>query len=468
MDETLPIILVVSSEASVLRALEADLGRRFGNDTRIVGADGPAAGLAQLEALADGAEPVALVIADQRMPEMTGVDFLAGAHTAASAGEADPARRARLHDGEPDRARDDARPDRLPPREAVVPRPRAVSGGERVPRRAGPNSQPAGFTMFRIAALENSARAHEIRDLLTRFNTPFAFHPSDSEEGGALLGEVGQAASRLPTAVRHDGRVLVDPTDGDLVEAVGGGTRLGVDVYDVAIVGAGPGRPLGGRLRRLGGARDDRPRAADLRRPGGLELAHPQRPRLHVGDRRPRPLLSRVRAGVAVRSEHGLRAGGERRCASRAPSASCGMADGQRGRPRAPSCSPSGVAWRRLGIPELEALIGAGVFYGAAVSEARAMRGRHVCVVGGGNSAGQAAAHLAKYADEVTLLVRGDSLAKSMSEYLIAELRGLPNVSVRLGCRSSSTARATSSWRRSSFATGQAARSSGSRPPGCS
>jgi thioredoxin reductase (NADPH) len=93
----------------------------------------------------------------------------------------------------------------------------------------------------------------------------------------------------------------------------------------------------------------------------------------------------------------------------------------------------TGVSWRRLGIAQLEQLIGAGVFYGAAASEARAMQGRHVCVVGAGNSAGQAAAHFSKYADEVTLLVRGDSLEKSMSEYLIAELRGKPNVSVRLG-----------------------------------
>ena len=108
------------------------------------------------------------------------------------------------------------------------------------------------------------------------------------------------------------------------------------------------------------------------------------------------------------------------------------MADGQQVTARTVVLA-NGVSWRRLGIPKLEWLIGAGVFYGAAMSEARAMRGRHVCVVGGGNSAGQAAAHLAKYADEVTLLVRGDSLSKSMSEYLIAELQGLPNVSVRLG-----------------------------------
>ena len=102
------------------------------------------------------------------------------------------------------------------------------------------DSDPEGVAMFRIAALENSARAYEIRDLLTRFNTPFTFDPTDSEDGVALLREVGQADCRLPTVVRHDGRVLVDPTDGDLVEALGGGTRLGVDVYDVAIVGAGP------------------------------------------------------------------------------------------------------------------------------------------------------------------------------------------------------------------------------------
>jgi thioredoxin reductase (NADPH) len=92
----------------------------------------------------------------------------------------------------------------------------------------------------------------------------------------------------------------------------------------------------------------------------------------------------------------------------------------------------TGVTWRCLGSPRLEALIGAGVFYGAAASEARAMRGRHVCVVGGANSAGQAAAHLARHADSVTPLVRGDSLA-GMSQYLANQLLRTPNVTVRLG-----------------------------------
>jgi thioredoxin reductase (NADPH) len=109
-----------------------------------------------------------------------------------------------------------------------------------------------------------------------------------------------------------------------------------------------------------------------------------------------------------------------------------GLAGGQEVAARAVVLA-AGVSWRRLEIPQLEALIGAGVFYGAAVSEARAMRGRRVCVVGAGNAGGQAVAHLAKYADEVTLLVRGDSLRDRMSDYLIAELGALGNVSVHFG-----------------------------------
>ena len=92
----------------------------------------------------------------------------------------------------------------------------------------------------------------------------------------------------------------------------------------------------------------------------------------------------------------------------------------------------TGIAWRRLGVPRLEALVGSGVFYGAAGSEARAMEGRDVFVVGAGNSAGQTALHLARYARQVTMLVRGDSLARSMSDYLIREIEATANITVRL------------------------------------
>ena len=96
------------------------------------------------------------------------------------------------------------------------------------------------FTLFRIAAPENSARAYELRDLLTRFNMPFTFHRSDSPEGIALLDELGYPDARVPIVARHDGRVLVDPSTAEIIEALGGGTQIEGTVYDVAIVGAGP------------------------------------------------------------------------------------------------------------------------------------------------------------------------------------------------------------------------------------
>lgn len=386
--------------------------------------------MAQLAALADGAQPVALLIADQRMAEMTGIEFLAAAH--------------RLHPLAKrillvERDYTTANP--------IVP---AMMLGQIDYHLVKPwfpdhglypavseflagwaSSQPAGFTMFRIAALENSARGHEIRDLLTRFNTPFVFHPSGSEEGAALLGEVGQAASRLPTAVRHDGRLLIDPTDGDLVEAVGGGTRLGAGVYDVAIVGAGPA----GLSAAVYAASEGLDTIVLDRQISGGQASSSSRIRNVPGftwgiggqDLSYRACEQAWLFGanlVFAREAASVRVSGAERVVR--------VADGQEIAARTVVLA-SGASWRRLGIPELEGLIGAGVFYGAAASEARAMRGRHVCVVGGGNAAGQAAAHLAKYADAVTLLVRGDSLAKSMSEYLIAGLRAMQNVSVRLG-----------------------------------
>jgi thioredoxin reductase (NADPH) len=427
--EATPIIFLVSSEASVLKALETDLARRFGNDTRIIAADGPTAGLTQLAALADGVEPVALLIADQRMPEMTGVEFLTSVHALHPM-----AKRILLVERDYTAANPIVPAMTLGQIDYHLVKPWFPDRGlypavsEFLANWA--DSGRDDFTLFRIVAGENSVRAYEIRDLLTRFNMPFTFHPSDSEEGSALLREVGQPGSQLPTVVRHDGRVLVDPTNGALIEALGGGTRIGADVYDVAIVGAGPAglsaavyaasegletivleRQISGgqagsssRIRNVPGftwgigGHDLTRRACEQAWLFGANMVFAQQ-------------ATSLRVS---RSEHILQ-----------------VADGQEIAARAVVLA-TGVSWRRLGIARLEELIGAGVFYGAAASEARAMQGRHVCVVGAGNSAGQAAAHLAKYADEVTLLVRGDSLGKSMSEYLIEELRGTSNVSIRL------------------------------------
>jgi thioredoxin reductase (NADPH) len=428
--ERLPIILLVSSEPRVRKALEADLARRFGNDTRIIAADGPKPALARLRVLADGVEPVALLIADQQMPEMTGVEFLKSAHTLHPM-----AKRILLIE----RDYTSANP--------VVP---AMTLGHIdyhlvkpwFPERglypavseflaSWAESESEDFTLFRIVAAENSARAYEIRDLLTRFNMPFTFFAADSSEGSGLLGEVGQAGARVPVVVRHDGRVLVDPTDGAIVEALGGSTHLGEGVYDVAIIGAGPA----GLSAAVYAASDGLDAIVLERYISGGQAGTSSRIRNFPGftwgigghdlTRRACEQAWLFGANI-VFAQHAT-------SLRTTPSHHIiGLSSGQEIAARAVVIA-TGVSWRRLGIAKLEQLIGAGVFYGAAASEARAMQGRRVCVVGAGNSAGQAASHVAKYADEVVLLVRGNLLERSMSEYLIEELHAMPNVSVRLG-----------------------------------
>jgi thioredoxin reductase (NADPH) len=430
MNELAPIIFLVSSEASVLQALHADLDRRFGNDTRIIGADGPSSGLARLAALADGVEPIALLIADQRMPEMTGVDFLTHAHALHPM-----AKRILLVERDYTAANPTVSAMTLGQIDYHLVKPwfpeRGLYPAVSEFLASWADSGSDDFTLFRIVAGENSARAYEIRDLLTRFNMPLTFYAADSPAGVKLLREVAQAGTRLPIVVRHDGRVLVDPTNGELVEALGGGTQISEDVYDLAIVGAGPA----GLSAAVYAASEGLNTIVLERQISGGQAGTSSRLRNVPGftwgiggqdlTRRACEQAWLFGANIVFAQEAtSLRAADSAHVVE--------LADGREISARAVVLA-TGVSWRRLGITGLEELIGAGVFYGAAASEARAMQGRQVCVVGGGNSAGQAAAHLAKYAREVTLLVRGDSLEKSMSEYLIAALRATPNVSVRVG-----------------------------------
>lgn len=414
-EEERPVIFLVSSDTAVRAALAADLGRRFGNDTRIVAASGAGAGLADLEALADDAEPVALVIADQELDGTTGVEFLEYAHALHPS-----AKRILLVERDYTAANPTVTAMTLGqidyhlvkpwfPDQGLYP---AVSDFLASWARA----EPHRFALFRIAAPDDSARGHEIRDLLLRFNVPYAFEPTDSP---------------TPTVVRHDGRVLVNPTNRELVEAIGGGTRIAAHAYDLAIVGAGPA----GLSAAVYAASEGLETIVLERRASGGQAGASSRIRNVPGftwgigghDLSYRACEQAWLLGanlVFAQEATSLRTAGDEHVLQ--------LADGREVSARTVVLA-TGVTWRRLGVPEVERLVGAGVFYGASASEMQAMRGRRVAIVGAGNSAGQAAAHLAKHADEVTLLVRGDSLAKSMSEYLITELRAQPNVSVRLG-----------------------------------
>lgn len=427
--EALPIIFLVSADASVVKALEDDLSRRFAPDSQIVGAVGVEDALTQVRALAGGPAPIALLIADQRMPGLTGVEFLERAHALHPL-----AKRVLLVERDYTTANPIIPAMTLGQIDYHLLKPWVPDLGlypavsEFLASWASTNAD--SFTLFQVVAPARSARAYEILNTLTRFGMPYSFHPTESEEGVALLREVGHPDCREPVAVRHDGRVLVGPTNADLIEAVGGGTQLGAEVYDVAILGAGPAglsaavysaseglETLVIERHISGGQAGSSSRIRNF--PGftwgigGQHLSHRACEQAWVFGAN---MVFAQSASSLRATEEGVVIGvGEQEVTARAV------------------VLATGVSWRRLGIPKLEELIGAGVFYGAGGSEARAMRGKHVCIVGGGNSAGQAAAHLAKHAAAVTLLIRGDSLSKSMSDYLVTELRRTTNVFVRLG-----------------------------------
>ncbi len=425
-----PILFLVAHELTLLDALKGDLARRFGNDCQILSEQTPTDGLIALRALAAESQPVALLIADQQLPEMTGVDFLVQAHALFPS-----AKRILLVERDYTQAN------------PIVP---AMTLGQIdyhlvkpwIPEQglypavseflaAWASSQEPRFKMFRIVGPKGSARAHQIRDLLTRMGMPYGYYDEGSEVGRTLLREAGQDGTRLPVVVRHDGRVLVEPSDADLIAALGGGTQLGTQVYDLAIIGAGPA----GLTAAVYASSEGLETVVLEKEISGGQAGMSSRIRNFpgftwgIGGQEfayracEQAWLFGTNIVFAQQATH-LRTSGSRRLIQ--------VADGREVSARAVILA-TGVSWRRLDIPRLESLIGAGVFYGAAGSEARAMRGQHVCVLGAGNSAGQAAAHLAKYAESVTLLVRGDALAASMSDYLITELRQLPNVTVRLG-----------------------------------
>jgi thioredoxin reductase (NADPH) len=424
-----PIIYLVAMERSVLKALETDLWRRFGNDCRILSAQNPDRALADLAALAEKREPIALLIADHALRELTGVAFLEQAHALHPLAKrillverdytaANPIVPAMMR-GQIDYHL--VKP--WFPEQSLLP---AV--GEFLADWAG--SREPGFKMFRVVGPAGSARAHEIRDLLTRLSMPYMSHAENSEVGRRLLREAGSDGSRLPVVVRHDGRVLVEPSDAELIEAIGGGTQLRSDLYDLVIVGAGPA----GLTAAVYAASEGLETVVLEQGISGGQAAMSSRIRNFPGfawgigghDLTYRACEQAWLFGanmVFAQEAVALSAHGDERRVR--------VADGREVAARAVVLA-SGVTWRRLGSPRLEALIGAGVFYGAAASEARAMRDRHVAVVGGANSAGQAAVYLANHAASVTLLVRGDSLA-GLSEYLANELRATPNVAIRLG-----------------------------------
>ncbi|MDP9146012.1 MAG: FAD-dependent oxidoreductase [Actinomycetota bacterium] len=427
-----PIFVVVSEDPPVRTGLTRDLERRFSADYDVLAADSVPTATMLLAYCAEQSRQVALVFADQALNGPTAVEFLAQTRT--------------VHPG--------CR------RVLVIPRGNwssrhpvieAMALGqvdfhlynpwEPLERILYPavseflsvwgRSQEAPVVPIRICAARHSRRSHELRDVLTRASIPFWFFDDGSDEGQALLQEVGATGKQLPVVVFYTGVALENPSNADVVSTLGMKIRPDVDRCDLIIVGAGPGG-LAAAVYAASEGLD----AVVLEPvvPGG-QAGTSALIRNYLGFQRGisgEDLIGRAVEQawlfgvdfVLTQEAIGLAVRGNDRVIR--------TADGSEVAARAVLLAV-GVEWRRLGVPALEALIGAGVFYGAAGAEAKAMQGRDVFVVGAGNSAGQAALHLSRYASSVTMLVRQDSLMATMSDYLVRQIEVAHNVAVRFG-----------------------------------
>jgi thioredoxin reductase (NADPH) len=435
-----PVLVVVDADQQARMETEAALVRRFEPDYHVVTADSPSTGLAALERLANDGEDVALIAADLRLPGMDGVAFLEGAKEL----HRDASRvlllgMDRYHTRIPftelatlQRATALGRIDFwvvkgwVTPEEWLYPQVQEALSAWTIAHRPH-------HVVYRIVGEQWALRSHDLREVLSRNGVPFAFYAVDSPQGQRLLRAFSVDPARLPALIRHDGSVLHDPSFADIAGAHGIQVQPAAEVYDLAILGAGPaglaaavyGASEGLRTvvieqLAIGGQAGTssliRNYLGFARGVSGGELAH-------------RAWQQAVLFGAQFVFTHhaiGFTAGADRHVVT--------LDDGSQAAARAVIIA-TGVTYRRLGIPGLDRFIGTGVFYGAAGVEAPAMAGQEVYVVGGANSAGQAALHLSRFASRVTLLIRGQSLAAGMSDYLVRQLEETPNVDVRLTTR---------------------------------
>ena len=425
-----PTFLVVDDDGDTVEALHRDLQRRFGVDYEIRAAQSVDDGLAVLEDLRDRGESVAIVIADLVMPGMTGVEFLVRTH------ELHPdAGRALLLEGFNRRETEQvAQATALGQIDTWIFKPWQPVDLRLHPRVCellaewtNATGQP-GYRPIRVVAEPSSPSTHDLRDMLDRNDVAADFLSPDSAEGRALLERAGQDGSVLPVAVYSHGRVQVRPSLADVAEALGVPTRPAHHHYDVAIVGAGPAGLSAALCSASEGLRTLMIEPFSF----GGQAGSTSLIRNYLGF--PRGVTGRQLASLAY--DQCMLFGAES-CFTEATAlrAEGGLLTLTLNDGEVTSdvvVVAVGVHYARLAAPGVDELLGTGVFYGAAVSEAAAMRGRRVFVVGAGNSAGQADVHLAKYASQVTLLVRGRSLAKSMSDYLIKEIEAAPSITVRL------------------------------------
>ena len=421
-----PVILAVDDDISVLEAVVQDLRRQYGERYRILRAGSGQAALDTCEQLKKRGDAVALIVSDQRMPGMTGVVLLE--KTQAIYPDAKRTLLTAYADTEAAiQAINSARIHYYltkpwdPPEERLYPVLNDLLeawGSGHKPRYEG----------LQVVGLRWSARDHEVRDFLSRHQIPFKWlDPEKTDQAAAALERYGMADAKLPAVLFPDGTGLSQPTLPQLSARVGLKTEAKSDYYDLVILGGGPAglaaavyssseglKTLLVEPEAPGGQAGSSSRIENyLGFPSGVSGEDLARRAITQATRFGTEFITQCATGIASREQyHHISLGDGREVSCRVGLIS------------------TGVRWRRLDIPGADRLLGAGVYYGATLSEASTCVDEEIFIVGGANSAGQAAVHFAKFARRVTMLVRSDSLAQSMSKYLIDQIAGTSNIEV--------------------------------------
>jgi thioredoxin reductase (NADPH) len=420
-------MVTVDDDPGVSRAVARDLRRRYGEEHRIVRAESGDTALDALRQMRLRGDEVAVILADYRMPAMNGIEFLERAI------ELYPLARRVLLTAYADTG---AAIDAInvvdldhyllkpwdPPEEKLYPVIDSLLSQWQAEDR-----RPVRVT--KVVGHRWSARSSGVRDFLARNQVAYRWYESEEPDGQRLLAAAGADGLRLPVVITPDAEVLVEPADSELAGKVGLATTPAQDFYDLVVIGGGPaglGAAVYGASEGLrtvlvertatGGQAGQSSRIENyLGFPNGVSGAQlTERARLQAGKFGAEVLTAREVTGLEVNGS------------GRTVRFSDGTAIGAH-----TVILATGVSYRQLTAPGLTELTGCGVYYGAALTEAANCKGQDVYIVGGANSAGQAAVHLAKHARSVTLLVRGPSLERSMSHYLIQQIDAIPQISVR-------------------------------------
>jgi thioredoxin reductase (NADPH) len=428
--DPLPVILVVEGDPTARAALLEAVDRRYGHDYDVTAEGSAAEAKDRLQHLHDESRPVAMIVANHHLPAETGAQVLA-----ASRRFHPTAQRLLLTDWADFTTVDDTV--------------QALTVGEIdtwVARPFGPADEEfhtvvttalarwthevdrAGVALT-IVGEPWDPTASALRDSFARLLLPFRFRDATSAEGRALLDAAG-VEGPLPVVILADGRAIVQASQADVAMALGVQASIGDEPVDVAVIGAGP---AGLAAAVYGASEGLSVTVIESTAIGGQASSSPMMRNylgfpagVTGGELTARAYQQAITFGVKFvigRTATALRTDGDDRIIS--------LDDGSELR-AGDVVVATGVSYRRMGIERLEALVGRGVFYGSGTSEARAVEGAHVFVVGGANSAGSASIHLARHAAQVTLLVRGGSLVDTMSDYLIREIDNADNVDVRL------------------------------------